>query len=217
VASRTTIRSDIRLLLAVETDDPAYPDATLNSVIHTAVDSLVTDINRQNPGYNTATVTLTADSSTSHLHTFATQATALEDFARWLEVRWTDAQGLALHEVRLDELRDAGPDHFVITGVDSAGVLETSPDSEAGKDVWMRYQTWPALLTSDSDVPGGIPLRFHDVIALEAIYAFALGGEQRTPPDLKARWFDRRAQLISHVGQRGVQNARSRIYADVFE
>jgi hypothetical protein len=217
VASRSAIKTSIRRLLAVETDDPAYSDDVLEAVIQEACDSLVTDINRQNPGYNTRTVTLTADSSTSHLHTFATQATALEDFARWLEVRWTDAQGLTLHEVRLDELRDAGPDHFVVTGIDSAAVLETSPDSEAGKDVWMRYQTWPALLTSDSDVPGGIPLRFHDVIALEAIYAFALGGEQRTPPDLRDRWFDRRAQLISHVGQRGVQNSRSRIYADAFE
>ena len=30
--------------------------------------------------------------------------------------------------------------------IDSAAVLETSPQSEAGKNVWFRYAQWPALL-----------------------------------------------------------------------
>ena len=214
MAARSTIVTSIRRYLGVKSDDPAYTATILNPIVQEAADSLVTDINEQNPSYNSTTVTLTADSSTSRLHTFSTQSSPLTDFARWLEVRWTDSDGFELGEVRYDELRDAGRDHFVVTGIDSAGVLETSPDSPAGKDVWMRYTQWPAELSADGDVPGGIPLRFHDVIGLEAVFAFALGGEQRVPADLRARWFDRRNQLIHHVGRRGAQVARSKIYQE---
>lgn len=217
MASRSSIRTRLRRLLSVDSDDPEFDSDVLNEIIQEACDSLVTDINRQNPSYNTTTVTLEADSSSSHLYTFATQDTPITDFSRWLEVRWTDSEGLELDEVGLQDLRSAGQDHFCITGIDSAPVLQTSPDSSAGTDVWLRYVQWPTALSSDNDVPGGIPLRFHDVIALEALYAFALGGEARTPRELYDRWFDRRAQLMSHVGQRGPQNSRTRLYAEAFD
>ena len=214
MASRSTIVTSIRRLLGTATDDPAYTATILNPIVQEAVDSLLTDINEQNPGYNSTTVTLTADSSTSNLYTFASQSTPITDFARWLEIRWTDSAGLELIEARYDELRAAGQDHFFISGIDSAPVLETSPDSSAGKDIFLRYTKWFADMTADNDVPKGIPLKFHDVIALEAIFAFALGGEQRVPSDLYNRWFDRRAQLIHHVGRRGSQPSRTRIFAD---
>ncbi len=214
MASRSTIRASIRRFLAVDSDDPEYDSDVLDPIIQEACDSLVTDINLTNPGYNATTVTLEADSSSGHVYTFATQSPAVEDFSKWLEVRWKDAKGLELDEVRSEELRDAGSDHFAIRGIDSAAVLETSVDSSAGKDVWMRYTQWPAELSSDSSVPGGIPKRFHDVIALEAVFAFALGGEQRVPPDLHTRWVDRRAGLMHHVGKRGIQPSRTRIYTD---
>lgn len=204
-------------MLGTESDDPAFDDAVLDPVVQEAVDSLRSDINLANPGYNSTTVTLAADSSTSRTYTFATQSTPVTDFARWLEVRWTDEDGLELHEVRVDELREAGPDHFAITGIDSAPTLVTSKDSEAGVAVWLRYTQWETDLTADGDVPGGIPLKYHDVIALEALYAFALGGEERTPTGLYQRWLDRRAQLMHHVGKRGVQPSRTRIYSDPFE
>ena len=214
MASRSTIVTSIRRLLGTADDDPAYTDTILNPIVQAAADSLLTDINEQNPGYNSTTVTLKADSSTSNLYTFASQSTPITDFARWLEIRWTDSAGLELIEARYDELRAAGQDHFFISGIDSAPVLETSPDSSAGKDIFLRYTKWFADMTADNDVPKGIPLKFHDVIPLEAIFAFALGGEQRVPPDLYNRWFDRRAQLIHHVGRRGSQPSRTRIFAD---
>lgn len=201
-------------MLAIDADDPAFDDAVLNPLVQEAVDSIVTDINIQNPGYHSATVTLTG---AAHSYVFATQSSPLTNFARWLEVRWTDEDGLELHETRLEELRDAGADHFAVTGIDAAATLVTSKDSAAGKNVWMRYTAWPAELSSDSDVPAGIPARFHDVIALEAAYAFSFGGEQRTPAELRARWMDRRGQLMHHVGKRGVQASRTRIYVDPFE
>jgi hypothetical protein len=217
MASRSTIRASLRRLLGADSDDPAYSDTILNAVIQEAVDSLRSDINLANPGYNSTTVTLTADSATSRAYTFATQSSPLTDFAGWLEVRWTNDDGLELHEVRVDELREAGSDHFAVTGIDSAAVLTTSKDSTAGMGVWMRYTLWEADLSADGDVPGGIPLKYHDVIALEALFAFALGGEDSTPPDLYARWVDRRGSLMHHVGKRGVQPSRTRIYTDPFE
>lgn len=217
MASRGTIKTSILRFLGTESDDPAYDDDVLDPIVQEAVDSLRTDIDLANPGYNATEVTLTADSSTSRNYTFATQSTPITDFSRWLEVRWTDEDGLLLDECRLDELRDAGSDHFAIIGIDSAPTLKVSKDSEAGQDVWLRYTAWGADLASDSSVPGGIPLRFHDVIALEALYVFGLGGEERLPPELYTRWVDRRAQLMAHVGKRGVQPSRTRIYADAFD
>ncbi len=217
MASRSTIVTSIRRLLLTNADDPAYTAAILNPIVQEAADSLVTDINIQNPAYNSTTVTLAADSSSGRVYTFATQSTALTDFARWLEVRWTDIDGLALIEAPLDGLRQAGADHFAIRGIDSAGVLETSKDSQTGTDIFFRYTQWPTDLSADASVPGGIPLHFHDVIALEALYAFELGGESRTPAHLFARWEKRRGQLIHHVGKRGVQPSRTRLYAEAFD
>lgn len=214
MAARSVIVTSIRRFLGTAADDPAYSDAILNPIVQEACDSLVTDINIQNRSYNSTTVTLAADSTTSHLYTFATQSSPLTDFASWIELRYTDSNGFELNEVPLDGLRQSGSGHFAITGIDSAGVVETSVDSTAGKDIWMRYTRWPALLTADGSVPGGIPLRFHDVIALEALYAFELGGEARTPQRLYTRWMDRRAQLIHHVGKRGAQPSRTRLYSD---
>lgn len=212
MASRSTIVTSIRRYLRARSDDPAYTDTILNPIVQQAVDSLLTDINEQNPGYNSTTVTLVADTTTSHLYTFASQSSPITDFARWLEIRWTDSAGFELTEARYEELRAAGQDHFFISGIDSEPVLETSPDSSAGKDIFLRYTQWFVDMTADADVPKGIPLKFHDVIELEALFVFALGGEQRTPPDLRARWFDRRNQLIHHVGRRGNQPSRTRIY-----
>jgi hypothetical protein len=217
MASRGSIKASIRRLLGTESDDPAYDDDVLNPVVQEAVDSLLADINIQNAGYFSTTVTLSADSSTSRTYTFATQAPAITNFARWLEVRWTDPDGLVLDEVRYDELRAAGADHFTLTGTDDAPTLETSKDSTAGMAVWLRYTKWADLLTDDNSVPAGIPLRFHDLIALEAIFAFELGGEQGVPAGLHRRWMDRRGQLMHHVGKRGVQPSRTRIYADQFD
>ncbi len=214
MAARSTIVTSIRRFLGTPTDDPAYSDTILNPIVQEAVDSLLTDINEQNPDYNSTTVTLAADSSSGRVYTFASQSSPITDFARWRDIRWTDSDGLQLIEVRYDELRPAGADHFIITGIDSAPVLETSPDSTAGKAVWLRYTQWFADMTSDSNVPSGIPLKFHDVIALEALFAFGLGGEQRLPPEIRNRWFDRRNQLIHHVGRRGSQVARTRLYSD---
>jgi hypothetical protein len=207
MASRATIKTWLYNFLGTSSDDPAYTDAIIEPIIQSACDAIVADEQDQNPSYLSTTVTLSAVSSTSHDYNLASQAS---DFAKWLEVRYTDYKGALFRECRTEELYAAGDGYFAITGIDSAAVLTTSADATTGKALWMRYQTWPADMTDDADVPGGIPLKYHDVIALECLFAFGLGGESRWPKELYDRWFDRRNQLMSRVGRRGVQPTRVR-------
>lgn len=214
MASRSTIRTWLLHMLGADADDPAFTAAILNPILQQAADSLVSEIQRANRSYLVKSVTLAADSSTSHDYTFATQASAITDFAFWLEVRWKDKDGLLLDEAGIEELNGAGGDYFAVLGPDEEPVLVTSDESEAGKAIYLRYGYWPAEMADDNAAPGGIPTRFHDVVALEALFAFGLGGEQRIPPELSTRWFDRRAQLLAHVGRRGVQPSRTRLYKE---
>lgn len=213
MAARSTIVASIRRYLATPDDDPAYSDTILNPIVQEAVDALLTDINEQNPVYNSKTFGLTADSSSGRIYTFASQPIPITDFARWLEVRWIDSRGTELTEIAYDFFEHGGADHFMVYDIDSAAILETSPGSTPGQDVWFRYTKWFADMTDDNDVPKGIPLKFHDVIGLEALFCFGLGGEQRLPPELRNRWFDRRNQLMHHVGRRGSQPTRTRLYS----
>lgn len=209
--NRGTLTTLVRSYLGTASDDPAYTATILNPLLQSAYDSLIADIQDANPHYLSTAVTLTADSSTSHLYTFATQSPAITDFAKWLEVRWTDEDGVLLAEARLEDLRDGGGGLFALTGPDEAPVLRTGADDEAGTALYFRYAYWPADWDEDSDEPTGIPAKYHDLVALEALFAFALGGEARVPADLRIRWMDRRAQLLSRVGRRGIQPSRSRI------
>lgn len=211
MATRATIRSTLLTFLATASDDPLYSATILDPIIQQAVDALLHDIQEANPDYLSTSVTLTANSTSSHLYTFATQAVPVTDFARWLEVRYTDENGVPLAECRLEELRDFGSDYFCITGPDETPILQTSTDSPAGTALFFRYAYWPVVLASDTSEPTGIPNRYHDVVELEALFAFGLGGEQRMPPELFGRWRDRRAQLLARVGRRGVQPSGSRL------
>lgn len=207
-----TLKTIIRDLLGTSSDDPAYSSTILDPQVQDAYDSLLSQILRANPDYLTKTVTLEADSATSHNYTFSAQDTPVTDFAGWLEVRWTDEDGALLRECRYDELRNAGTDYFTITGPDDTPVLRTSKDSEAGTDLYFKYRYWPAEFEDDNSVPSAIPARFHMVVALECLFtAYGAGGEQRLPRELYQRWQDRRGDLLAHVGRRGVQNSRTRL------
>lgn len=214
MASRATIRTWLRSLLGTSSDDPAFTDAILDPLLQQSVDVILQEITDSNPAYLSKTVTLIADSTTSRNYTFATQNPAIADFSKWLEVRYTDQDGAEFDHARLEELDRAGSSFFDIIGPDDTAVLVTSPDTTVGHKLWMRYAYWPAVLVDDNSVPSSIPSRFHDVVALECLFAFALGGEARRPPELRDRWLDRKAQLLAHVGRRGVAPARTRLSAD---
>jgi hypothetical protein len=214
VASRAIIRARIRVLLGSAEDDPAFPDDVLNPIIQEAVDGLVADILLQNPNYLLRpAVTLAAASATSHSYVFATQAVPITDFGGVVELRHTDQDGFELREARFEELRDAGGDFYAITGPDETPELVTAAAVDAGVPLFLRYRFWPADIAADTDAPEGIPLKFHDVVALEALFAFGLGGEQRRPPELSQRWQVRRDQLIQHVGRRSTMPRTTRLLA----
>lgn len=213
--TRTEIRALIIAMLGTSSDDPQFSSTILNPIIQQAANSLYSAIQLANRSYLSTTVTLVPDSTTGHTYTFALQSPAITDFAAWLEVRYGDQDGGALEEGRAESLKDMGVDSFAITGPDDTPVLVTSPDSPAGEDLFFRYAQWPADFSGDTSVPSAIPSRFHDVVALEALFAFGLGGEQRCPPELRERWKDRRAELLTRVGRRGVANSTTRIVEGV--
>lgn len=112
----------LRSYLGTASDDPQFTATILDPLVQAAYDSILTEITDANPDYLSTSVTLAADSSTSHVYTFSSQSSPITDFARWLSVRYTDENGVPLAEARRDELRDAGPDYFEIRGVDEAPV-----------------------------------------------------------------------------------------------
>ena len=206
----------IRTLLGTSADDPQFTDTILLPIVQSAYDSLLTDLAAQNPDYLSTAVTLTADSASSHTYTFASQASPITNFARWISVRETDDTGAPLAEARRDELRSFGSGYFQLRGPDDAPILVTSPDTTAGIALYFEYAYWPVALAASGDSLTGLPARFHDVVAFEALFAYGLGGEQRRPPELSARWVDRRAQLLSSVGRRGIQPSQSRLVTGDF-
>ena len=210
MADLSTLRTMLRTLMAVDSDDPAFPDAVLTEALNQGVDALVNDIHLANPDYLSKTVTLVADTAGGKVYSFANQNPIITDFHRWLEIRYTDVDGRELDEAQQRDFTGAGEGHFVIQGADEAAVLRTSTASEA-KDLYFRYGFWPAQMVGDGTTPDGVPLRYHDVIPLESLYVFGYGAEQRMPPELVGRWQTRRGQLMSHVGSRGVAVARTRI------
>lgn len=200
----STLCTRVRTYLGTAEDDPQYSNTILLPIAGEAYDALLHDIHELNPGYLATSVTLAAASATSHTYTFSAQSPAITDFAGWLDVRDTDSTGTRFREVRYDELNYGGDTVFALTGMDDSPTLITSPDVDAGLALYLLYVQWPAAISVVGDSPAKIPTRYHDVVALEmASIAFGLGGEQRMPPELFARWQDRRGQLMQSVSRRG--------------
>ena len=209
--TRSELATRVRQFLGTAEDDPQFSSTVLNPILQDAYWAILEDIKKLNPGYLQATVTLVPDSTTSRTYTFATQSVPLTDFAGWLDVRWTDENGWPLREVRYDELLTVDSEAFALSGQDETAVVTIPPTATPGTNLRMVYAAWPAAWTSDTDSPSMIPVRYHDVVALEALYAFGLGGEQRIPAELFTRWQDRRSQLLESVAQRGVQPSTMRV------
>ena len=201
-----------RSFLGTADDDPQYTDTILLPLTGQAYDSLLRDIQELNPGWFATSVTLAAASVTSHTYAFASQSPAITDFNGWLDLRHTDAEGLRFREVPYSDLNNGGAFNFALTGTDDAPTITTSPDTDPGIALYLKYVQWPTALSSTSSTPTKISSRFHDVVALElASIAFGLGGEQRMPPELYARWQDRRGQLLQSVSRRGPDVAVMRL------
>lgn len=201
-----------RTYLGTAEDDPQFTDGILTPIANEAYQSLIRDLQEVNSSYLATFVTLSPVSATSRTYLFASQSPAITDFAGWLDVRHTDADGARFREVPYDQLNYGGEFQFAITGTDDAPTFLTSPDCEAGLSLYLLYIQQPTELTTTTQTPSKIATRFHDVIALEmASIAYGLGGEQSMPAELYARWQDRRGQLLQSVSRRGADVARMRL------
>lgn len=205
---RQTIRGLMYAWLGTTEDDPSFPATLLDPAIQQSYDSLVEEIRQADPDYLVEEVTLAAVDATSHRYLLEAQAAR---FSSWIDIRYDDEDGLQLQQCRYADLPDTGSGFFALSGPDGATILRTSKDTEAGKPLWLRYASWPVELAADIDVPSLVPARFHDVIGLEALFVFGVGGEQKFPDDLKDRWRKRRAQLLDHVSRRGPTPSSTRI------
>ncbi|HKR55550.1 MAG TPA: hypothetical protein VJS20_04570 [Gemmatimonadales bacterium] len=219
MATLGALRNTLLVYLTTTADDPLYTPAVLNGLLTQAHRSLLEAVQHVNRSYLIKEVLLTPDAQTQPVwasaplnqYTFASQSPAIADFSYWVELRKTNEDGDLLKECRFEELRDAGNGFFCFTGVDESVVLRVSRDTENGLNLFLRYGYQPVNMVADTDVPGGIPAKFHDVIALEACFGFGLGGESVFPADLKIRWLDRKAELLASVTQRGMQPQRIRV------
>lgn len=219
MASRVNTKTIIRNYLGTAADDPLYGDTTagvsplLDPVVQQVVDGLIGEIHETNRHYLSKTVTLQPDSSTASTYALATQAAPVLDFAHWLEVRYDNNEGARLSECRIEELLEAGSGYFALYGPDESVIFELSSSDQGGRPLFLRYGYWPADLTDDNSIIPGIPLRYHDVVALESLFVFGVGGESRWPEELRERWKNRRAALFSHITRRGVEPKRTRLSA----
>src|SRR6266850_2475942 len=219
MASLAVLRANLLIYLATTTDDPLFTSAVLNGFLKDAHHSLVDEIHRTNRDYLYKDVLLTPDVNTTQVwssapvlsYTFATQSPAITDFAYWIELRKTNDDGDLLREIDLESLRDAGNGFFAISGTDDNPTLRLSKDTEQGINVYMKYGYWPLDMQFDTDAPLGIPVQYHDLLPLEALFSFALGGEGQRPPELQQRYLDRRSALFAHVGKRGTQVHRTKV------
>ena len=217
--SLATMRNILLTYLVTTADDPLYTPTVLNQVLADAYNGLIAEIHSRNRGYLYKDVLLTPDATTTQpwstqpveSYTLATQSPAITDYAYWIELRKTNDDGDLLKECRLEDLRDAGNGFFAVAGPDDSPVIRLSKDTELGLNLYLKYGYWPAQLAQDTDVPSAIPLRYQDVVPLEACFAFGLGGESAFPPDLRQRWVDRRAMLMARISRQGTWPGRTKV------
>lgn len=219
MASLAVMRAQTLVYLTTTTDDPLFTSQVINQYLIDAHHAIVNEIHTTNRNYLYKDALLTPDATTVQpwsttpvlSYTLATQSTPITDFAYWIELRKTNDDGDLLREARLEELRDAGNGYFAVTGPDDNPQIRLSKDTEAGINVYLKYGYWPADMQTDTDSPNGIPVQFHDVLPLEVLFAFELGGEGTHPPALKERWMNRKAALLYHVAKRGTTVTRTKV------
>lgn len=220
--TRSQVKAKLRSYLGADIDDPLYGDTagaglspTLDPIVQEAVDSLLEDIYLEVPAYAPKVAILAASAATARTYPLISQTPPVDDFSHWLKLRFDNEDGTELTEVGWDQLSSVGFACFAVVGADDQTVIETSLACDAGHPLWLQYGFKPAeLLTDASQVPL-IPRKFHDVVALEALFAFDLGGASEQPVGLRRRWQDRRAQLMARVSHRGIGPHKTRLDPNV--
>lgn len=192
MATRAEIKRQLRAMLGLASDDPLASDDVLNPIVIAANAQVVSEIGDTVPDAlaDTDTVALTAHVGTTPADTYQLRA-----------VREGTSAGGDLTPVPYAEL-ELGAANYALTGIGPAFTITVSDDVDAAS-LWIQYTKGaPSTdLAADTDAPTLIPTAFHDVVALEAAYAMALGGEQRVPPEIAGRLLDRKGRLMAHLGR----------------
>lgn len=199
--NRTEARALVWYLLGTNERNPNFPATAINLLLQQALDAIHADYPE---GVFARAVTLQPDVPNGDLYTLATQQTPILDLQKVDELRLNNGQGKALREMPAGQHDSWGVNGYALVGVDDASAILLSAGTTLGQPLFLRYSAWPVRWESDTAPMPGVPLQFHDVVCLEAAeMAFASGNEQRFPVEYARRLFDRRAQLLQYLGNRG--------------
>lgn len=209
MASLTTLRSLFYIYVGTKPTDPMYPTATVDALLNAAAHKYIADVQQANPAYLVKTTTLNLAARTASLPV---------DFAGYVDVRFDDATGRPLREVRLEELDTPSRAAFAITGPDAAATLTASQAVAENATLYFAYRYQPADLVNPSDIPEWMPAPFHDLLAREAaVDGFGLGAEGAPVVAFLTELQDRRAQFWAHVMRRGTQPLTTRQRIDTHD
>lgn len=195
--TRDEMRTYMRTLLGVEDNDQLFTDARLDLLLEHAHAGLVGEMRKVAPDYFVKTSTITY-SGTANQYNLGAQ---IPDFAEVLSVRVTDATGAKLSPTGIEQIGSAGSNKYALYDRDDIAKIITSGDVTGAVSLWVRYSYWPTALTSNI-APPGVPEKYHEVVPLEAVFAFEIGNEQQVPKVLRERWELRKRQLLAHISNR---------------
>jgi len=190
MATRSELKAQLRAMLGLSSDDPLASDVVLNPILNWAYQGVVAEIADLAPDalWASGTIALTALSGSTVAGVY--QIRSLRD---------TDAEGTDLVRVPRSELPMAS-NAYALTGVEAPFTVRVSADVTTSTLYYDYTQAAGGSdLIADSTVPALVPTRFHDVIALEALFSAELGGEQTRPAALRQRHQDRKAQLFAYL------------------
>lgn len=201
MATRAEIKQSLRGMLGLTSDDPLGSDDVLNPVVNQAYQQLVAEVAESCPDALAATATLTVA---------AQIAASPTDLYQVRAIRETDATGSILDKRTFDELTDA-LSAYAITGISAPFTITLSSDLTC-TSIHLTYTKGAGAvdLADDAATPPLLPVQYHDVIALESLFAMEFAGEQRRPPALEARWVNRKAGMLNFLRRVAGPGAQSR-------
>lgn len=186
----------------------AFPREQIKRIVNEAQESLYEDAVQEFPDRFRLGATLLPDMNDPTAYVLGAQTPPITGVQKIVDLRVTDYDGIPLVELPISERHYWGRANYGVLGVESLTLVTSG--SGYGQ-LYLEYVPTIPPLVGDSDTPGWMPTRFHDVIGLEAAFtAVGTGNEQALSPNLIQRWTDRRAQWLLSVGQISLDVTRQR-------
>lgn len=201
MATRAEIKTFLRGMLGLSSDDPLGSDDILNPVVNQAYQQVVAEVAESCPDALAASATLDVVNQ---------EAESPDDLYQVRVVRDTDRTGSRIGKSTFDELVDA-TNAYALTGVTAPFTITLSDDLTC-QTIYLTYTVGVGAndLSDDTSTPSAIPPQYHDVVGLEALFAMEFAAEQRRPPGLEQRWIDRKAGLLNFLRRMAGPGAQGR-------